>query len=211
MFKSLWETAARMIALLVSLKTDKRIPEVDTSVKVEGTIETPEVTIKIDTEATPPVEITSTFRIKNIVNELPKGPGKYPVRDKSVINKVVVHHAASDGVPKGFANYHIKSRGWPGIGYHFVISKDGIIWQTNFLTTVSNHVDNNNTRSVGICLVGHFDNELPSAVQIDALRWLIGALKEILPPFEVRSHNEFSSKSCPGKNMSEIMKELQKV
>ena len=67
----------------------------------------------------------------------------------------MIHHSATDdGSPEAYARYHVQTRGWPGIGYHFVIQKDGGIYQTNRLDTISYHVSGQNTNSIGICGTG---------------------------------------------------------
>jgi len=150
-----------------------------------------------------PVENKQEFNIINVVDDLPKHQKKrYKTRSLDRIKQIVVHHSLTEkGSPRAFANFHIDSRGWPGIGYHYVIDKKGQIFLTNFLTTISYHVDNANTRSVGICLVGNFDVETPPQVQIDALNYLIRLIrKDLKPDIALVKHNEFSPKSCPGTN-----------
>jgi N-acetylmuramoyl-L-alanine amidase len=126
---------------------------------------------------------------------------KYQIRDLKQINKIIIHHSATNqGSGKAFANYHVDSLGWPGIGYHFVISDVGIIEQTNSLTTVSYHTAGQNTSSIGICLVGNFDNYLPTNIQSHALEELIIYLRNLLgKDLKVFGHTDFSTKTCPGK------------
>lgn len=147
--------------------------------------------------------------INDITAKLPKHPTKkYGTRSRSAIQQIVVHHSATPSsaagsTPQAYAKYHIEQRGWAGIGYHFVIQPNGTIYQTNALTTVSNHVQNANTRSIGICLSGNFDQETPTGAAVGSLIWLIRSLSQDLGrQLPLRAHNEFAPKSCPGAGIS---------
>ena len=139
----------------------------------------------------------------DIVDRLPKHETKvYGQRTLDKINKVIVHHSATaTGSALAFANYHINERDWPGIGYHFVIDAYGLPQQTNNLSTVSYHTSGQNTSSIGICLVGNFDEQTPSEEQIRGLVKTIKMLKQLGYVFEIHGHREYSSKSCPGDNI----------
>lgn len=140
----------------------------------------------------------------DLVNSLPRNPNeRYATRSLSQIQQIVIHHSATNsGSAAAYANYHVEHRGWPGIGYHFVIDKDGTINQTNYLETVSYHVSGQNTRSIGICLTGNFDVQEPTASQINSLVRLIQHLSTQLGRLPLKEHNDFAAKSCPGENLS---------
>ena len=143
--------------------------------------------------------------VKDLTAKLPKGRGKsYAKRELDQIDRIVIHHSATDdGSPEAYARYHVESRGWPGIGYHFVIQKDGGIYQTNRLDTISYHVSGQNTNSIGICLTGNYDKQQPPAVQFQACAQLIAALRQnFVQELDLRAHADFSAKSCPGKNIN---------
>ncbi len=139
--------------------------------------------------------------ISNVSNAIPTHPNKkYAIRSLNVIQKIIVHHSAtSSGSPASYANYHI-SKGWPGIGYHFVIQKNGEVFQTNDLERISYHTTGQNANSIGICLTGNFDVEQPTPQQMNSLKALIINLESQLGNLYVHGHNEFSSKTCPGNN-----------
>lgn len=134
---------------------------------------------------------------------------KYNKRDLSKVKYIVVHHSATDfGSPMVFAKHHVQKKGWPGIGYHFVIDKDGTTFVTNPIDTLSYHVARNNTPCIGICLIGNFDKYEPTKEQLVSLDQIIYSLQTILPNLEVRGHRDFKSTSCPGKL---LYAEIQKV
>jgi N-acetyl-anhydromuramyl-L-alanine amidase AmpD len=145
------------------------------------------------------------YKIQNITSSLTKHKTKkYGVRNLNQITQAVIHHSATrmnaiGSRPQVYAKFHVENRGWPGIGYHFVIQPNGDIFQTNELKTVSNHVQNANTKSIGICLSGNFDVEQPTEAAYNAAVWLVKVLStQLSRELEIKAHNEYAPKSCPG-------------
>ncbi|MCD6283567.1 N-acetylmuramoyl-L-alanine amidase [bacterium] len=142
------------------------------------------------------------MRIIDIREDLARSRSrKYATRPLRKIEKLVVHHSGTrGGTPKSFAWYHVHARGWPGIGYHYVISPDGVVFKTNALTTVSYHARGANLGGVGICLVGDFNRSEPTDAQMEALTELLGLLLHHHPGAEIVLHREVkgSRTSCPG-------------
>ncbi|OGK10591.1 MAG: hypothetical protein A2Y63_06690 [Candidatus Riflebacteria bacterium RBG_13_59_9] len=113
----------------------------------------------------------------------------------------MVHHSGTrGGTPEDFARYHVYVNGWPGIGYHYVISREGTVYKTNALSTISYHARGANMESVGLCLVGNFNLDIPSGQQLDSLNSLLLILRHHLPRSRVVLHREVPSArtSCPG-------------
>lgn len=142
------------------------------------------------------------LKINNKTNLLTRSKTKkYPTRTLSKIDKIILHHSATtSGSAEAFARYHVDTLGWAGIGYCFVINKDGSIDQTNELTSISNHTAGQNTSGIGICFVGNFDIETPTTAQELSGQLLITYLRGILnKKIPVFGHCDFSTKTCPGK------------
>jgi N-acetyl-anhydromuramyl-L-alanine amidase AmpD len=134
---------------------------------------------------------------------LPTDPDNdYDTRRLSDITDLVIHHTVSpdDRTAAQIADYHVNSRGWPGIGYHYLISADGTIEQTNYLETVSYHAAGANNYSVGIALKGNFTDVWPTDVQLQATEWLVDNLQNDLIIDNVLGHKEVagSATACPG-------------
>lgn len=143
--------------------------------------------------------------IHDLTDQLMKHPTKtYPTRKLSAITHICIHHSAVAGtVPvEHVAQYHVESQGWPGIGYHYYVKPDGVIYQTQRLETVSWHVSHNNDYSLGICVSGDFTYVPPPQVQIDAAAHLTAWLMQELavPERNILGHKEFPNNdtSCPG-------------
>ena len=153
------------------------------------------------------------LNINNIIQLLPKSSSKkYKKRNINQIKYIVVHHSAADGFSAfDYASWHIK-RGWPGIGYHFVIDKDGKVNKTNELETISYHVGDKNASSIGISLSGNLSKQPPTGLQVESLVALIKELKSKLGNhLQVRGHREFMATECPGKLMDmDIIRNLTK-
>ncbi len=141
--------------------------------------------------------------IQDLVDALPKHATlKYNTRPLSDIQTFVIHHSAVAPTvgPKRIAEYHVNSLNWPGIGYHFLVGEDGIIYQGNRLETVSYHAAKVNPRGVGICFLGNFMTQVPPPAQLRAgahlIAWLLQELKLDLEV--VKGHQEYMQTACPG-------------
>lgn len=156
------------------------------------------------------------MRIADVREELVRHRWKkYPTRSLEQITHIILHHSAtSGGKPQSFAYFHVNFYGWPGIGYHYVISKDGLIFKTNSLTTVSFHTRGLNECGIGICLVGNYNIDFPSSAQLSALGELLDILVRYLPRVKVILHRQapLAKTACPGKNVTlELVKELMEL
>lgn len=131
-----------------------------------------------------------------------KSKGSYANVGVNAKTDIAVHHSlTTSGNSAAFANYHVGTNGWPGVAYHFVILKDGTIEWNHDLGIKSYHVGDSNRFAIGVCLVGDFRSEKPTAAQETSFRALVTALKKDMPNYKrTRGHNEFpgySWKACP--------------
>lgn len=126
---------------------------------------------------------------------------------------IVIHHSATDeGSSLQFDRYH-QSRGWEGLGYHFVIDngtkgkQDGQIEVSPRWLKQKNgaHCNANcmNERAIGICLVGNFNSESVSEKQLESLVYLTDKLREYykIPLKRIMGHGQVrgAKTDCPGK------------
>ena len=97
--------------------------------------------------------------------------------------------------------WHIE-RGWNGIGYHYVIRKDGRLEYGRDESTPGAHVQGYNKKSIGICFSGHGDIKPLTPDQLYAGLALTKKLlkKYGLPIDRVVGHRELPNvhKTCPG-------------
>ena len=95
------------------------------------------------------------------------------------VKRIVIHHTGREDYSiESLKDFHVLKRGWEEIGYHFVIgnginTKDGKIYSCREEKWGGAHVLGFNKDSVGIALIGDFDDALPSKKQMESLRLLL--------------------------------------
>ena len=117
------------------------------------------------------------------------------------INKVVVHcadtPASMDIGVREIDQWH-KARGWTGIGYHYVIRRDGTIDAGRDVNVVGAHAYGHNKGSLGVCLVGGKGGFNFTMQQLDSLRILRKQLDAFTGPVKWVGHAELDAgKACP--------------
>lgn len=131
------------------------------------------------------------------------------------INKFIIHCSATPPTADIGAfqidEWH-KKQGWSGIGYHFVIRRNGKIENGRPLEVTGAHCKGQNKNSIGICLVGGIDadgkpqNNFTDA-QFQSLRKLVTDLKNNFPQATIHGHYEFAAKACPCFNVQEFFRD----
>lgn len=120
---------------------------------------------------------------------------------------IVIHCAATppkaDIGRKEIDQWH-RDKGWAGIGYHYVIRRNGELEIGRAEDAVGAHVENHNSNSVAICMVGGIDTSgAPdnnfTREQWDTLPNIVARLRERYPNAKVLGHRDFKgvAKACP--------------
>lgn len=131
-------------------------------------------------------------------------------------NLIVLHHVGNIDTDVSAAEIHKwhLANGWAGIGYHYVIRKDGTIERGRPLDAMGAHTFGYNKTSIGINLVGNFEVATPKPKQIEAAAYLIATLcnKYKLTPNKatVRGHRDFNATLCPGENLYSKLQDIRK-
>ena len=125
------------------------------------------------------------------------------------IQKLVVHHSASSSATTkkvDIEKWH-KQRGFSQIGYHKVIEASGNIVNDRPETIQGAHAKGANKASLGVCIVGNFETNTPSTVQINAL---VKILTKWCKTHNLKAANIYghfnvpggtTKTSCPGKHL----------
>lgn len=114
--------------------------------------------------------------------------------------RMILHNAdATECSATDIHRWH-KEQGWAGIGYHFLVRKDGTIERGRPENTVGAHASGNNSDSIGICFEGAFMKERMGQTQINAGRELISYLKSKYGISKVQKHKDVNPTNCPGAN-----------
>ncbi|MBT9555031.1 MAG: N-acetylmuramoyl-L-alanine amidase [Myxococcales bacterium] len=144
-----------------------------------------------------------------------KCTGKDGVKSRMAIHHTFTPPASGGSVEariRSIQAYHMDTRGWCDVGYHFLVADDGRIFEGRPIAYIGAHVSNNNTGNIGISWVGCFQSGecdalgtmTPSAAALTSTGTLIGALSDQygIPATtaKVKGHTEHSgaSTSCPG-------------
>ena len=126
------------------------------------------------------------------------------LRLRSKTDLIVIHHSASADVSAAEIHRWHRAKGWAGIGYHFVIRRDGSVERGRPQETIGAHAGEGvNSHSIGICLCGNFMETLPSDAQMVSLVELVVWLRKAYSASsgreaEVKLHREVAATACPG-------------
>jgi LysM repeat protein len=156
--------------------------------------------------ATPP-RAGMSVAVQRAIDTAPVAPRRW--------RYVIIHHSGVDtGTVAGMDRYHREQRHMEnGLAYHFVIGNgngmgDGEIavgrrWREQL---DGGHLASptQNKSALGICLVGNFDADKPTARQLQSLEALVQALLKRceLYPSAVKTHQQINviGTRCPGRN-----------
>ncbi len=147
--------------------------------------------------------------------------GQY--EDRSKWNAIIVHHTATETGSASIIDRIHRNRGFDGLGYDFIINNgngnpDGLVevgyrWKQP-LTGAHCHSrtrnDNYwNKHSIGIALIGNFEENYPTDRQYESLAELITFLasRYSISDRNILGHKQVpgASTKCPGKNFSWYM------
>ncbi|MFC8599617.1 N-acetylmuramoyl-L-alanine amidase [Isoptericola sp. NPDC057191] len=111
--------------------------------------------------------------------------GRWPETSKT-LKAIYVHHTAgtnsykesqSAALVRGIYAYHTKSRGWPDIGYQFLVDKFGNIFQGRKDARVDNPIGAQaggyNTGTIGVSAMGNFDTAQPTSALLSGITKVI--------------------------------------
>lgn len=126
------------------------------------------------------------------------------------ITKIIVHCSATpegrDYTVADIDRWH-KQRGWQGIGYHYVVYRDGSVHPGRPVEQIGAHTSGHNANSIGVCYIGGVaaDGKTPkdtrTPAQRAALRDLVELLRAEYPNATIHGHREFANKACPSFNV----------
>lgn len=112
--------------------------------------------------------------------------------------RIILHHAAaSKCTAQQIHQWHL-ANGWVGIGYHFLVRKDGSVYRGRPEDTVGAHAGNNNYDSIGVCFEGSFMTETMPIIQKWAGQELVQYLKDKYGITKVQKHSDVNATGCPG-------------
>ena len=138
-----------------------------------------------------------------------------------IITMIVIHCSAVRPDQTSSAaqidSWHRKDNHWKlGIGYHYVIRRDGEIESGRPEWMVGAHCVNHNAHSIGVCYEGGLDirgqpDDTRTENQKAAMRWLLRQLHRSYPKAVILGHHDLNpQKDCPCiKNVAHEYADLQ--
>ncbi len=103
---------------------------------------------------------------------------------------------------RSIQSYHQNTLGWCDIGYHFLMSRDGRLWQARPSNLMGAHTGGANTGNIGIAVMGSHSSTPITSEQVDKLAGLIGDVAEQewidIDRDAIKGHRQYKSTSCPG-------------
>lgn len=151
------------------------------------------------------------------------------------IARIVLHHTDTEGAydrdltgdgkvdsadaaatVRAIYRFHALTRAWGDIGYNFLVDQFGNVYEgrSGGDRVIAAHVYCANTGTIGIALIGDYENTTPPRVQLDAAARLAAQLSQKygLDPAAVGrwhgkdtptivGHRDYGGTACPGKNL----------
>lgn len=127
-------------------------------------------------------------------------------------SKIVLHHAEAAKCSVEDINAWHKNNGWAGIGYHYLIRKDGSIYRGRPEKAQGAHCPGANTNSIGICFEGSYIKETMAVAQYNSGIELINDIRGRYGEMPIYGHKDLYSTDCPGSNFPlEDFRSLKKI
>ncbi len=155
----------------------------------------------------------------------------WPIEYTDKIRKIVIHHSDTKSpitdtaeTVRAIYHWHAITKGWGDIGYNFLIGPDGNIYEgrAGGDYVVGAHAALHNVGSLGIVLLGNYDDNQLNHPQYQALINLIAYLckKYQLDPLGIESfrgknlpnilgHHDVGKTRCPGTNLIRLLPTLR--
>ncbi|OIO54405.1 hypothetical protein AUJ46_03675 [Candidatus Peregrinibacteria bacterium CG1_02_54_53] len=174
------------------------------------------------------------FRIQSTARENARGEKlRWPQSYSPGVRMLVVHHTAlairnDPRSPvervRALYQYHAETLSWGDIGYHYLIDEDGTIYEgrAGGDNVVGGHAYCANVGTIGVALLGNFEVEEPSQIQILSLQWLLRHLADhynLDPEKSITFHGESKDvivghrdvvhTACPGYFLAGVLNQIR--
>lgn len=130
-----------------------------------------------------------------------------PLVRRSRTDAIIIHHVGGTDqeVPAAkIHQWHLANK-WTGIGYHYVIHKDGTVERGRPMNAVGAHCYEHNHNTVGICFAGDYERAVPTDAALASGTVLMAYICKtygIKPGAKtILGHRDLSGTLCPGRNL----------
>lgn len=209
------------------LLPDAKIPTRQIPVAIPTPLEEREPpTIATQQQQTPPPPKTPSRRYSIVTREdWGALPAKGDFSPMNGITRITIHHTTEEGglgsksdidAVRAMARNHRASkadggRGWADIGYHFLIGRDGKVYEGRSIDIQGAHCgvrgdSSNNKHNLGISVIGDFSHHEPSSLQADVLGDFLADMQEKykVPTNMIGGHRDMpgTNTQCPGDGLA---------
>jgi hypothetical protein len=125
-------------------------------------------------------------------------------------NRITIHHTVQGAISgpaaaRAVQRSHVDGNGWSDIGYHFLVDRDGTVYEGSPVDRVGAHVLRQNTGNIGVAMIGSFHQEELGEAQKRAVANLVGHLAATysipIDRAHIKGHGERMATECPGHNV----------
>jgi Ca2+-binding RTX toxin-like protein len=149
--------------------------------------------------------VTVTLLPRQAWGALPPEPG---MTDHD-ISRITIHHAGTATGTVGPAQFrgwqaHHLSLGWPDLAYHYIVGRDGTLWEGRSWTKAGDtDTDYDPFGHLLVVVEGFFEVDVPAAGQLETLARIVayGAGRFGVPVTEVTGHRDHAATTGPGENL----------
>ncbi len=157
----------------------------------------------------------------------------WPLQYPQNVSKFIIHHTATvnnlnnpSQAIRDIYYYHSVTRGWGDIGYNYIIDTNGTIYEGRFggEGVVGAHAGKSNTGSIGIAVLGNYEeNAVPQKV-VEAISFLISekATFHSIDPIgksrfrgilsnNILGHKDVMATACPGKTLYALLPQIAQM
>jgi hypothetical protein len=158
---------------------------------------------------------------------------RWPMAYPKKVSKIFLHHTATtsdlddpEEAVRAIYQYHANSRGWGDIGYNFIIAPDGTVFEgrAGGEAVVAGHAAGFNTGSVGIALLGNYED---SHIPKEMMQSLTALLYEQAELYDIdidddgifrertmdnlMGHQDVAATACPGDHAYDFLPDLRRI
>jgi N-acetylmuramoyl-L-alanine amidase/S-layer homology domain len=147
--------------------------------------------------------------------------------------RLAVHHTVTPRSASGgydarirqIQTFHMDGNGWCDVGYHFLVTEEGTVYEARPLRFIGAHVFQNNSGNAGMSFVGcfhtsgcaGFGSTTPPQAAIDGAAKVLGLIAKnqgiTVSTSTLRGHRDHSGQSttCPGDNLHAKLSEVREI
>lgn len=135
--------------------------------------------------------------------------------NRQCTDAIIIHHVGGvnrDVTAEEIHGWHL-NQGWAGIGYHYVIRKDGTIERGRPEWAIGSHAYGENRHTIGINIVGDFAAYEPTQAQIESAAILSADISKRYgytpkSPISIKGHRDYMATDCPGDNLYALLPDI---